>query len=231
MNETVDRIRVFGERSDSVERIAPGYFHRTFEAEHLARYKWASRWVRNRSVLDVACGTGYGVTVLRAAGAKKVLSVDVSRDALRFGYQRYCLAAACSDAHKLPVATEACEAVVSLETIEHLQDPTTFIRELCRVLPTGGHLLLSTPNAARSSGQNPYHLWEGTLGELRVMLENEGLGLHGVWGQHWGLRPGIWHKIKGLRRILWELERRPTVSRGIRSLLQPIYWCLWAVKS
>jgi hypothetical protein len=55
MTDTVDRAKVFGERAEAVERIAPGYFDAHFVAEP-RRYRWASRWVSGRRP-DVACGT------------------------------------------------------------------------------------------------------------------------------------------------------------------------------
>ena len=231
MTDSVDRARVFGERPDAVERMAPGYFDPAFEAESLARYRWASRWVRDRVVLDVACGTGYGASILRGAGARIVVSVDLSRDALRFGRPRYGLAPVCSDAHQLPVAPEACDTVVSLETIEHLPDVVAFVGELQRVLRPRGELLLSTPNAGRSSGKNPYHVHEMTLRELRSVLENAGFQVTGTWGQHWGLPLGVWHRIKGVRRMLWEIERVAAVTRWIRAGLMPLYWCVHAVRA
>ena len=230
MTETVDRARVFGERPEAVERIAPGYFWPSIEEEHLARYKWASRWVRDRTVLDVACGTGYGAAILRAAGARSIVSFDVSLDALWFGAAHYGIFAVRSDVVRLPLRAETCEAVVSLETIEHLESPLTFVNELWRVIRPGGELLLSTPNADRSEGTNPYHLHEMTLAEVRAMLDQAGFHLEEIWGQHWGLGPGMWHKIKGLRGILWRIEHRAAVTAWMRTGLKPLYWCLRALR-
>jgi SAM-dependent methyltransferase len=230
MTDTVHRARVFGEREGAVERIAPGFFPPPFEVEHVARYEWASRWVRDRLVVDVACGTGYGASILRAAGARSVLSLDVSRDALGFGLSRYSLLPVCSDAHELPLGTNSYETVVSLETIEHLDDPVAFARELWRVLRPRGEVMLSTPNAARSDGSNPYHLHEMNIDQLRALLQETGFRLRGIWGQHWGLSPGVWHKIKGLRRLLYEIERVATVTVWIHAGLKPRYWCVRAVK-
>jgi SAM-dependent methyltransferase len=229
-SESVDRVRVFGERSEAVERIAPGFFWPTIEAAHIARYRWASRWVKNRVVLDIACGTGYGALILRDAGARTVLSLDVSRDALRFGYDRYRIVAACTDALKLPLRTESCDTVVSLETIEHLHDPLAFGRELRRVIRPGGDVLLSTPNALRSIGSNPYHLREMSIDELRQLLEESGFRLERVWAQHWGLGPGWWHRIRGLRGLLFRIERIARVTPRLRFGLAPLYWCLHAVR-
>src|SRR3972149_2197628 len=113
---SVDRQRVFGEIPQGVERIAPGYFSAPVEREHLARYAWAARWVRGRSVLDVACGAGYGSAILLRAGARSVVAVDRSAPALAFAAQtyagpRYVLA----DAGALPLKDRAFDVVVSLE--------------------------------------------------------------------------------------------------------------------
>lgn len=226
MTEEVNRSRVFGERSEAVERIAPGFFWPEIEQEHLARYRWAAGWVLGRRVLDVACGTGYGAQVLRAAGARSVASIDLSREALKFGSQRYGLGAACADAHQLPIASASFDVVVSLETIEHLQAPHEFVREVRRVLSRGGDLLISTPNKTRSTGRNPYHLREMSQGDLLDLLEGADLQIRGVWGQHWGLSQGVWHKMRGVRRILYELGRRVTVTRWALPGFSPLYWCV-----
>src|SRR5438876_4725418 len=230
LEEHVDRVRVFGERPEAAERMAPGFFDPPFEAESLARYEWAARWVKGRAVLDASCGTGYGASILREAGARRVVSLDVSRDALRFGFPRYHLVPVCGDAHRIPVATGTCDTVVSIETIEHLTDPLAFTRELWRVLRPGGELLLTTPNAARSKGSNPYHLHEMTIDELRGLLKNAGFLVRGVWGQYWGLNRSLWHRIKGLRRMLYEIERTPAVVTWAWTSLEPTYWCVRAIK-
>jgi 2-polyprenyl-3-methyl-5-hydroxy-6-metoxy-1,4-benzoquinol methylase len=230
MTDGVDRARVFGERLGAVERFAPGFFHRSAEAEHLARYKWASKWVANRAVLDVACGTGYGVQVLRVAGASPVYSIDISRDALHFGMRRYGMAAICSDAQALPMGTGICDAVVSLETIEHLGDPISFAQEVRRVLRPAGELLLSTPNSRRTLGTNPYHLREMDLRELRSLLDVAGFRIVGVWGQHWAPSGRLWRSIRGLRRLVYEVERIPTVIRWPAVGITPLYWCIRGIR-
>src|SRR5438034_2223675 len=111
----IDRALVFGERENAIERIAPGFFAASFEAEHMARYRWASRWASGKT-LDVACGTGYGAKLLQARRSVSVISVDVSAEAIEFGKMKYGLLALQADAHRLPLSTGSVDAVVSLET-------------------------------------------------------------------------------------------------------------------
>lgn len=230
MNTQVDRAVVFGERPEAVERIAPGFFSSGLEVQHLARYEWAARWVKDRVVLDIACGTGYGAVILREAGARLVVSVDLSHEALRFGLPRYALLPMRADAHVLPLRSAFLDTVVSIETLEHLADPLGFAKELSRLLRAGGELLLSTPNAIRSDGGNPYHLREFTLDELRSLLGEAGFSVETAWGQHWRLPYAICRKVRAVRRLAWEFERRPRVMSWAPRGSQPLYWCVRASK-
>lgn len=231
MKEPVDRHEVFGEQADAVERIAPGYFRAAFEAEHLARYRWAARWVRGAVVLDVACGTGYGAPILRESGARRVVSADLSHDALRFGLGRYDLGAVQANAVGLPFRSRVFDAVVSLETVEHVSDAIGFLEEVRRVLRDGGLLLLSTPNRSLSTGGNPYHVQEFTLNELRRLLKAAGFELSSVWGQHWRLKAGVFRRVWGLRGLAWRLEHHPGIRRFGPSGSEPGVWCVSAISS
>jgi ubiquinone/menaquinone biosynthesis C-methylase UbiE len=44
-------------------------FRRT-EKDHLARYGFIKEMVKDKVILDVACGTGYGNSMMKGAGAK-----------------------------------------------------------------------------------------------------------------------------------------------------------------
>jgi ubiquinone/menaquinone biosynthesis C-methylase UbiE len=142
--------------------------------EHRSRYRFAAHFVAGQRVLDVACGSGFGLEMLRAAGAQPI-GIDYAADALtniRVGHPDARLVQA--DATRLPLATASIDQVVSFETIEHVPDAAALIRELRRVLKPGGHLVLSTPN--RSFGPlerhtaNRFHVREFTADELRSIL-------------------------------------------------------------
>jgi 2-polyprenyl-3-methyl-5-hydroxy-6-metoxy-1,4-benzoquinol methylase len=123
-----------------------------FLKEHANRYIFAARYARDKVVLDVACGVGYGSYYLRRS-ARRVIAGDISAEALssasnRFGedieYVRL-------DAQNLPFQDGAFEVICSFETIEHLSDHHRFLAECLRCLRPGGALLCSTPNKAVSS--------------------------------------------------------------------------------
>jgi len=218
---------VFGETERAVERIAPGFFRRDFEAEHIARYRWAARYVPGAKVLDIACGTGYGAQILLAVGAGRVTSVDLSFSAVQFGVQSYDIVGVVSDAHRLPFKDGAFDRVVSLETLEHLATPEIFIGEVARVLRPFGVLALSTPNGDLSHGSNPYHLREFSLGELVELLTKRSLRPLGVWGQGWRLRASLFHRVRGLRRLAFSISKSPGIKRSFVGAA-PRYWCMIA---
>jgi SAM-dependent methyltransferase len=213
----------------AVERIALGFsgMYPGLEAEHIARYRWAAKYMRDANVLDVACGTGYGAKILFAAGARRVTSVDLSFHAIEFGVRSYNIAGLVGNAHLLPFKNGVFEGVVSLETLEHLAHPEMFIGELARVLRPRGVLTLSTPNLYLSDGTNPYHLREFSLRELLELLRKWSLRPLEVWGQEWRLRSVLFHRVRGLRRLAFRVSQRPAVTRRLLGA-DPRYWCVTA---
>ena len=143
--------------------------------EHRARYRFAARWVAGRCVLDVACGAGFGVHLLEAAGAR-VIGMDL--DARALVEARSSLARRANlvraDGLRLPLPDATIDLVTSFETLEHVPDARCFVHELRRVLRPGGRLVLSTPNRAfgpPQRHQNPFHLQEFVADELTALLQ------------------------------------------------------------
>jgi SAM-dependent methyltransferase len=138
--------------------------------EHRSRYRFAGALFSEpgQRVLDVACGTGFGLAMLRQAGAGAI-GIDYSAETLR--HQAGVVQA---DAARLPVQSDAFDLVVSFETIEHVPNAAALVQEIRRVLKPGGRLILSTPNRAFGPPElhtgNPFHVQEFTADELRDLL-------------------------------------------------------------
>lgn len=94
------------------------------------------------AVLDAAAGSGYMTDWLAAQGAR-VTPVDVSEA----GWRLPAVPLHVADLN-LPLPFEAgrFDAAVSVETIEHLENPFQFLRELARVTKPGGLIVVTTPN-------------------------------------------------------------------------------------
>ena len=145
--------------------------------EHRARYRFVLRLVGGQRVLDVASGAGFGLQMLRQAGASAV-GFDYDAEALREVRTVEPAAPLVNgDATRMPLADGWADVVVSFETLEHVPDAAAMVRELRRILKPGGSLVLSTPN--RSFGpperhtDNPFHIQEFTAAELRALLRSE----------------------------------------------------------
>lgn len=145
--------------------------------EHRSRYRLACETgVRGLRVLDMACGAGFGLQMLRQAGARVVgLDLDAAALAEARGVAGGAPVAR-ADAARLPLPDACLDAVVSFETIEHVPDAAAVVAELRRVLRPGGWLLLSTPNRLfgpperHTPDHNPYHVREFSAPELADLL-------------------------------------------------------------
>ncbi len=146
--------------------------------QHEARYEWACGWAKGATVLDAACGTGYGSRRLLDGGAARVIAMDISLEALLEGAWSGMRTLACGSATSLPFPDAAFDLFVSLETIEHIQDDAAYLAEAARVLKRNGTFICSTPNrellnpgrSLRDRPFNPFHVREYTAGELAAVL-------------------------------------------------------------
>lgn len=168
--------------SFDMERIIPDLLAKddplereTFEL-HLARYRFAAKFVAGRRVLDIACGVGYGSALLRAAGAASVLGVDLSTEAIGYANDHYAgggISFVQADAMAFQL-DQSFDTIVSLETIEHLPDAAEFVKRLIGFACPGGILVGSVP-VTLSSDVNPYHLHDFTARSFRDLLTGHGL--------------------------------------------------------
>lgn len=164
------------------ERIIPGQVEPDLLNEHLARYHFARQFVRNKRVLDAACGSGYGSAML-AETAGSVIGIDISREAVGYARSNYAAAAAAGaeidfsegDCLALPLNDHSVDVAVAFEIVEHIRDAAGFLRELRRVLRPDGLLILSTPNRlyyTEDRGEvNPFHEKEYTFAELDALID------------------------------------------------------------
>ena len=153
--------------------------------EHRSRYRFANDVLGDapQRVLDVACGSGFGLQLLASAGACP-FGVDYDATALAevraLQPDSQLLRA---DAAVLPLPDESVDAIVCFETIEHVLDARALVFELRRVLRAGRPLVLSTPNRAfHQFTTNPFHVREFTANELRSLV-GEAFGDVRLFGQ------------------------------------------------
>ena len=152
------------------ERPSPGS-PRVNVQEAAARYAFAADALRTLRVLDVASGTGLGSEFLLTRGARFVVGVESAAEALCQARTRSAPFGphfVRADARALPFGDASFDAVVSFETIEHLNDASGLLAECRRILRPGGCLYLSTPNRTVTHWlpSNPFHVREFTDAEI-----------------------------------------------------------------
>jgi SAM-dependent methyltransferase len=132
---------------------------------HLAVYRWIAQRVRGLKVVDMACGEGYGPDEL-ARLARSVVGVDANREAHEHARLRYRRSNLHFERGLVESFSAPCDAIVFLQTIEHLEEPGPVLAHFAEMLPPSGAAYISTPNvltlaprgAARSG--NPWHVRE-----------------------------------------------------------------------
>lgn len=159
-----------------VERIIPDTkdWNLNFKT-NLIRYNFALPYIKNKNVLDVACGSGYFSNYILSKGAKSVTGVDIDKDSIEYAknnFQNISLEFLEWDAENLGSLNKSFDIVVSMETIEHLNYPMKFLSEIKKVLIPNGYLILSTPNKEVSTVKNVFHKNEFTYQELRKTLDS-----------------------------------------------------------
>lgn len=159
---------------DSVE-VDPG--SAIFQA-HLSRYWWARETAGGASVLDCACGKGYG-TFLLAGVARSALGIDLNEASLAAAnrsFSRPNLEYRAHDVLEVRTLGRRFDLITAFEIIEHIDEKETgrFLAGLAAGLEPGGRLLLSTPNhtVVRRSGSivPVYHINNFTPRRLRRVL-------------------------------------------------------------
>lgn len=163
------------------ERLVPGQVDDDLFNEHIARYRFAARLARNKHVLDIACGVGYGSSALASAAAS-VYALDLSPAAVaaaREAYSRPNLHYVAAAAQRIPFPDRTFDLIVAFEVLEHLSDWPLLLAEARRLLAPGGQFIVSTPNkdyyadSRGPAGANPYHVHEFSYPEFRDALSEQ----------------------------------------------------------
>lgn len=170
-------------------------------ARHVVAYELAARHAGGARVLDAGCGEGYGLALLRAAGAVQVVGADLDRPTVAHARRRYGADPAVEvvrcELMSLPLPDDAVDLTVSFQVIEHVHDVGGYLASLRRVTRSGGRILLATPNRLTFTPDsdvptNPFHHIEFSAAELRAALADAGLPPSRVLGVHHGPRLRAW---------------------------------------
>ena len=177
--------------------------------EHFERYEFAKKYLKpDFVVLDAACGTGYGSDIL-SKSVKKVIGVEISSHALSWAKDHYKnpnLEFKKGDLSRpLDFPDSHFDAIISFETLEHVENQKNMLGEFGRILKPGGILVISSPDkdiiTGKGESDNKFHIKELTKKEF-IKLMNDYFNVKEIFGQSKYVELPIYKKIiKGLSKI------------------------------
>jgi 2-polyprenyl-3-methyl-5-hydroxy-6-metoxy-1,4-benzoquinol methylase len=132
---------------------------------------------RGGAWMDVASGSGYG-TQLIAEAADEVTGVDIDSTTVLYARKHHPHPRITYHNRSILDLAELMgsqfDVIISIETIEHVPDPTPFFESVRRMLKDDGVFVVTTPESQYGGGPNPlnrWHLHEFTREQLVAALE------------------------------------------------------------
>lgn len=126
--------------------------------------------------LDSGCGDGVAVYKVLSEGGR-IIGVDLALDGLTLARSEIAkrsgpqASLAGSSGYSLPFTDNTFDYVLSLEVIEHLEEPEIYLHEVSRILKPRGALAITTPmQAANGQLRDRFHIHEYTEADLTKVL-------------------------------------------------------------
>jgi SAM-dependent methyltransferase len=134
-------------------------------------------------VLDVGCGGGLFLALLRGHGAP-VVGLDASSEAASIAWTRNRVPAFRGDLRCAPLRPASFAAVTMFHVLEHLPDPSTYLSAAHALLAPDGRIVVQIPDAACwqfallgkywNGVDVPRHLYDFRASDLRALLSSCG---------------------------------------------------------
>lgn len=155
--------------------------------DHRFRYQMAARWIRNKfgkearfkTGLDIFSGNGYGSCIIAEKAGVKMFGIDGSQEAVdlaerAYGSHRVVFGQA---VHPFEICFSGFDFVVSLESIEHVEQPEKLLAQMARA--SEGPFILSFPDEAglpfeRFGEKFEHHIKHFHRDEMLALLASTG---------------------------------------------------------
>jgi ubiquinone/menaquinone biosynthesis C-methylase UbiE len=164
------------------QQVIRWYFDRLYQAMCVERYSVQLQLVEPYPyALLLDCGCREGDNTIRLSqriGNQKNFGLDVIPSALLQASKKGIVCVQSNLNKSIPLQTETFDLIVGTDVIEHLINPTVFVKEMFRVLKPNGYMILDTPNLA--SWHNIFALLLGVQpfsGPNITTMEDSDIGL------------------------------------------------------
>ncbi len=165
------------------ERFIPEFKTNSIMAlEHYHRYMLVEPYCKNKNVLDIACGAGYG-SELMSKTASKVIGADIDPKVVEYCNSQYVQGKDRGNLHfevksvdAIDYSSDTFDIITCFETIEHIskQSQERAVSLFSDVLKDDGILFISTPSliSPLHIKDNKYHVHELSQKEFYDLLSS-----------------------------------------------------------
>ena len=173
-------------------------------SDHIERYRFAARHLsKENTVLDAACGVGYGARLMAEISGASITGLDISPDAIQvaqriWSHERVSFRQA--DCTNTGVAAGSIDCIISFETLEHVPDGDSLVKHFSEILRPGGLLLISTPNELLNPHvpeRNRFHFRHYTPDQLTALLEKFGFRVKSLHCQESSAKGDVLDGVQG----------------------------------
>jgi 2-polyprenyl-3-methyl-5-hydroxy-6-metoxy-1,4-benzoquinol methylase len=120
-------------------------------------------------ILDIGCGGGAFLHKMKNRGWNAE-GLDFDEDAVHAAIEDYGVQARVGRLEDMAYASESFDAITMHHVIEHVYDPVSLLREICRILKPGGRLIVVTPNINSWGHERFGENWRGLEPPRHVRL-------------------------------------------------------------
>jgi len=189
------------------------------------RYLWAGQFCKRKDVLEVACGSGQGLGLLKYH-AKHIFAGDFSLRILKMAKKHYKERIPLSnfDAQKMPIKDNSIDCILLFEAFYYLSSPVDFVIECKRVLRANGTILIATANKDLFDfNPSPHSFFYFGVREFKKLFDD-----HGFDTEFFGDTPiteiNLWQKIlRPIKKISVAFHLIPKSMKAKRLLKKIVF--------
>lgn len=212
------------------------------------------RFVPGGKALEVGCGSGYALNVLKRLGWE-VNGIEMSQKASQAAKENYDIDVFCGEIADAPFERESFDYVHLSHVIEHLTDPVEELKNIAALMKPGGIIYIEAPNidsyGQHKSGKHwlhwdsPRHLYGFSPATIRKTVEKADLKIEKLttllgnfweWETIYKIEEAIGEKMPDRENLLAnkEIGRLPLrFANRLKFSMNSNYGdtlCCWAVK-